>query len=51
MKTSSMYPHLIFKGSPDPSHVIFEINVGKSRIRQITALKLNVEFLDRLKFD
>ena len=21
-----------FKGSPDPSHLIFEINVGKSRI-------------------
>ena len=30
-----------FKGSPDPSHFIFEINVGKSRIRQRTTLNLN----------
>jgi len=28
-----------FKGSSDPSHFIFEINVGKSRIRHITTLK------------
>ena len=27
---------LIFKGSSDPSHFIFEINVGKIRIRQKT---------------
>ena len=29
------------KGSPDTSHFIFEINVGKSRIRHRTTLKLN----------
>ena len=29
------------KGSSDPSHFIFEINVGKGRIRQRTTLKLN----------
>ena len=40
-------PHL--KGSSDPSHIIFEINVGKRRIRHTTTLKLNDEFLDRLK--
>ena len=38
-----------FKGSSDPSHFIFEINVGKSRIRHTTTLKLNDEF--RLKID
>ena len=37
------------KGSSDPSHFILEINVGKSRIRHITTVKLNDEFLDRLK--
>ena len=35
----------------DPSHFIFEINVGKSRIRHTTTLKLNDEFLDRLNID
>ena len=30
-----------FKGSTDPSQFIFEINVGKRRIRQRTTLKLN----------
>jgi len=39
------------KGSPDPSLFIFEINVGKRRIRQRTTLKLNDQFLDRLKID
>ena len=29
------------KGSLDQSHFIFEINVGKSRIRHITTLNLN----------
>ena len=33
------------------SHFIFEINVVKSRIRHGTNLKLNDEFLDRLKID
>ena len=37
-----------FKGSSDPSHSIFEINVGKKRIRQTTTLKLNDESPDRL---
>ena len=37
-----------FKGSSDPSNFIFEINVGKSRIRHRTTLKLNDEFLDGL---
>ena len=30
-----------FKGSPYPSHFIFDINVGKSRIRRRTTLELN----------
>ena len=30
----------IFKGSPDQSHFIFEINVGNRRIRHITTLNL-----------
>ena len=30
-----------FKGSTDPSHFMFEINVGKSLIRHITTLNLN----------
>ena len=29
------------KGSPDPSHFIFEINVGQRRIRLRTILKFN----------
>ena len=37
------------KGSSDPTHFIFEINVGKSLIRYRTTLKLNDEFLDRLQ--
>ena len=39
------------KGISDPSHFIFEINVGKRRIRHTTTLKLIDEFLDRLKID
>ena len=31
-----------FKGSPYPSHFIFEINVGKKRIRHRTTLHLNL---------
>ena len=30
-----------FKGSSDLSHFIFEINVGKGRLRHITTLNLN----------
>ena len=43
--------HLTNKGSPEPSQFNSEINVGKSRIRHTTTLKLNYEFLDRLKID
>ena len=32
-----------FKGSPNPSHFIFEINVGRMRIRHITTLNLNLQ--------
>ena len=39
------------KGSSDPNHLIFEINVGKSRIRYTTTLKWNVELLDKPKID
>ena len=42
---------LSIKGSSDASHFIFEINVGKSRIRHTTTLKLSNEFLDRLKIE
>ena len=37
------------KGGSDPSYFIFEINVGKSRIRQTMMLKN--ELLDRLEID
>ena len=30
-----------FKGSPDPNHFLFEINVGKGRIRHRTAQNRN----------
>ena len=46
-KNSIVAPTL--KSSPAPSHFIFEINVGKSRIRYKTTLKLNDEFRNRLK--
>ena len=39
------------KGSSDPSHFIFEINIGKSRIRHTTTLKLNDKVLGRLQID
>ena len=42
---------MTIKGSPDPSHFIFEINVGKRWIRHMTTQKLNEEFSDRLKID
>ena len=41
----------VLKGSSDPCRFIFEINVGKMRIRHTTTLKLNDEFLHRLKID
>ena len=37
------------KGSSDSSHLIFVINVGEIQIRHATTLKLNDEFLNRLK--
>ena len=41
----------LFKGSPEPIHFIFEINVGKSRIRHRTTLNLNdVDFESIFKF-
>ena len=40
-----------FKGSPDPSHFIFEIDVGERRIRHWTTLNLNDKFPDRVKID
>ena len=40
-----------FKGSPEPSKFNSEINVGKSRIRHSTTLKLNCEFLDRVQME
>ena len=43
---------MLFKDSSDSSHFIFEITVGKSRIRHATTLKWNDEFLlDRLKIE
>ena len=38
-------------GPPLEDHFIFEIYVGKIRIRYKTTLKLNDENLDRLKID
>ena len=40
-----------FKGSLDPNHFIFEFHVGMSRIRHATTLKLNEEFLNRIKIN
>ena len=39
------------KGSPDPSHFIFEINVGKRRIRHRTILNLNDLIFNRFRLD
>ena len=44
-------PENYMKGGSDPSHFIFEINIGKKRIRHTTTVKFNAEFLDRLKID
>jgi len=37
---------LKFKGSPDPNHFIYEISVGKRRIRHRTTLNLNFFLID-----
>jgi len=39
------------KGSPHPSHFIFEINVGKSRIQHLTTLNLNEATSNRFWLD
>ena len=39
------------KGSSDTSHFIFDIKVGKSRIRHTMKLKLKDDSLDGLKID
>ena len=39
--------YLLFKGSSDPSHFIFAINVGKSRIRHRTTPNLNDVIFNR----
>ena len=46
---SSKWWYFLIKGSPDPNHFIFEINIGMRRIRHTKTLKLNDEFLDRQK--
>ena len=40
-----------FKGSLDPSHFIFEINVGKGRIRHRTILNLGQSSLSRWRYE
>ena len=42
---------LHFKGSPNPSHLFFEINVGKGQIRQRTTLHLNDVISNRVDRD
>ena len=46
-----LYQDFTIKGSPYPNHFIFEINVGKKRIRYTTTVKFNDEILDRFKID
>ena len=41
LKVKSQFLKNFFKGSSDPSHFVFHINVGKKRIRHGTTLKLN----------
>ena len=42
---------MTIKGSQDPSHFIFEINIGKRRIRHGTTLNLNDTIFNRLGVD
>ena len=42
---------ITIKGSPDQSHFIFEINVGKRRIRHRTTLNLNDLIFNRFWVD
>ena len=39
------------KGSSDPRHFTFEINVGKSRVRHRTTLKLNDAICNQFRVD
>ena len=41
LKNRQIQARALFKDSPDPSHFIFENNVGKSRIRPCTTLNLD----------
>ena len=43
MTIGKMHTTLLSKGSPDPSDFLFEINVGKRRIRHKTTLNLNFQ--------
>ena len=45
------YISFIFKGCPDSSHFIFEIDVGKKRIRHRTTLNSNDAILSRFWAD
>ena len=46
---SSKWWYFLIKGSSDPNHFIFEINIGMRRIRHTKTLKLKDKFLDLLK--
>ena len=46
-KGQFMLTRIFFKGSPDRSHFISKINVGKQRIRLRTTLKLNDVIFNR----
>ena len=47
----SIFSFTNFKGSSDPSHFIFGINVGKGRIRHRTTLNLNDGIFNRFWVD
>jgi len=51
MSFRSFWDALHFKGSPDPSHFIFKIYVGKRRIRHRTNLDLNSLIFNRFSVD
>ena len=46
-----LFGSVTVKASSDSSNLIFEMNVGKKRIRHTTTLKLNDEFLDQFNID
>ena len=49
--SSKNFGTISVNGSPDPSHFIFEINVGKRRIRYGTTLNLNDLMFIRFSID